>query len=89
MTSKQEFDADKDCPGRWLWKKSQGKAYIDSEHIRLEYLSLNPRKTHFSETDPSKIGHGQPEDLRTKWGEAEEFGGKMHTANITVKAFYN
>jgi len=64
VTSKQEFDADKDCPGRWLWKKSQ-------------------------DTDPSKIGNGQPEEMKTKWGEAEQFGGKMHTANITVKAFYN
>lgn len=64
VTSKKEFDEDKDCPGRWLWKKSQ-------------------------DTDPSKIGHGQPEDLRTKWGEAEQFGGKMHTADISVKAFYN
>jgi len=64
VTSKKEFDEDKDCPERWLWKKSE-------------------------DTDPSKIGHGQPIELRTKWGEAEQFGGKMHTANITVKAFYN
>ena len=45
--------------------------------------------TFYSDTDPSKIGHGQPKELRTEWGEAEQFGGKMHTANITVKAFYN
>ena len=42
-----------------------------------------------SDTDPSKIGHGQSRELRMKWGEAEQFGGKMHTAIITVKAFYN
>ena len=90
VTSKKEFDEDKDCPGRWLWKKSQGKAYIQSEYIRLEYgIPESKNNTHFSDTDPSKIGHGQPEDLRTKWGEAEQFGGKMHTADISVKAFYN
>ena len=38
--------------------------------------------------DPSKIGQGQSEEERKNWGEAEQFGGKMHTANITVKAFY-
>ena len=42
-----------------------------------------------SDTDPSKVGHGQSRELRMKWGEAEQFGGKMHTAIITVKAFYN
>ena len=47
--------------------------------------------------DPSKIGQGQSEEERKNWGEAEhseerrELGrdGKMHTATITVKAFYN
>ena len=24
ITSKEEFDADKDCPARWLWKESDG-----------------------------------------------------------------
>ena len=51
--------------------------------------SLIKYNLHFLDTDPSKIGNGQPEELKTKWGEAEQFGGKMHTANITVKAFYN
>ena len=41
-----------------------------------------------SETDPSKIGQGQSEKERKIWGEAEQFGGKQHTANIIVKPFY-
>ena len=27
VTSKKEFDENKNCPSRWLWKKSQGIAY--------------------------------------------------------------
>jgi len=51
--------------------------------LNLKYCKLS------SDTDPSKIGHGQSRELRMKWGEAEQFGGKMHTAIITVKSFYN
>ena len=28
----------------------------------------------FLDTDPSKIGLGQPEEWKAKWGEAEQFG---------------
>ena len=44
----------------------------------------------FLEIDPAKIGQGQPSELRTKWGEADQFGqGKTFSAIIDVKAFYN
>ena len=60
---------------------------------KVKFISIrynwDLNQTFYSDTDPSKIGHGQPKELRTEWGEAEQFGGKMHTANITVKAFYN
>ena len=41
VTSKKEFDEDKDCPGRWLWKKSEGKACVSSSQFELEYNLYN------------------------------------------------
>ena len=55
----------------------------------IKDISIKEKYIFYLDTNPSKIGHGQPKELRTEWGEAEQFGGKMHTANITVKAFYN
>ena len=78
VTSKKRFDADEDCPGRWLWKYSDGKF---KKCFTFDFNRL-------SETDPSKIGQGQSEKERKIWGEAEQFGGKQHTATITVKPFY-
>ena len=36
VTSKKEFDEDKDCPGRWLWKQSQGRASFVQKHVGSE-----------------------------------------------------
>ena len=64
------------------------------EITRLYFLyiiySIFNEQTIFSDTDPSKIGHGQPTEMKTKWGEANQFGGsETLTAQITVRAFFN
>ena len=30
VTSREEYVDEKDCPDRWLWKKSQGETFIIS-----------------------------------------------------------